>query len=97
VYRKGNTEMQCQNTGQELEQDRKQETGTGLNLKREYQGGLCAPSFSVGLNPRESWESVRSCDCSASRADEFRGGTSAGDVTGDVTGSELAGCVSKVT
>jgi len=37
---------------------------------------------------------VRSCDCGASRADEFWGGTSAGgvtgDVTGDVTGSELA-------
>jgi len=33
----------------------------------------------------------------ASRADEFRGGTSAKGVTGDVTGSELAEFVSKVT
>ena len=31
-----------------------------------------------------------SCDSGASRADEFRGGTSAGGVTGDVTGLELA-------
>ena len=30
------------------------------------------------------------CDSGASRADEFRGGTSTGGVTGDVTGSELA-------
>ena len=30
------------------------------------------------------------CDCSDSRAEEFQGGTSAGIVTGGVTGSELA-------
>ena len=37
--------------------------------------------FENGTRFWESWESVRSCDCSASRVDEFQGGTSAGGVT----------------
>ena len=48
------------------------------------------PKFEHGTKFRESWESVSSCDSSTSRADDFRGGTSAGGVTGDVTGSDLA-------
>jgi len=41
----------------------------------------------VELNSRNLGSRCRSCDSSASRADEFRGGTSARGVTGDVTGS----------
>ena len=48
------------------------------------------PEFKHGTKFQESRESVRSCDSDASRADGFRGGTSARGVTGDVTGSELA-------
>ena len=39
--------------------------------------------FEHGTRFQESWESVQSCDCGASRVDEFQGGTSAG-------GDELA-------
>src|SRR5882724_4057186 len=54
---------------------------------------LVIPEFECGTKFRESRESVRSCDSGASRADGFRGGTSARGVTGDVTGLELAeGC-----
>src|SRR5882724_6118726 len=68
-------------------------TGTGTGTKLEMvilRMVLVIPEFERGTKFRESWESVRSCDSSASRADEFRGGTSARGVTGSVTGSELA-------
>ena len=48
------------------------------------------PEFECGTKFWESRESVRSCDSSATRADEFQGGTSAGVVTRGVTGPELA-------
>ena len=51
---------------------------------------LVIPKFECGTKFQESRELVWSCDSSVSRADEFRGGTSAGGVTGDVTGLELA-------
>src|SRR5882724_7502907 len=68
-------------------------TGTGTGTKIEMvilRSVLVIPEFERGTKFRESRESVRSCDSSASRADEFRGGTSAVGVTVDVTGSELA-------
>jgi len=46
--------------------------------------------FECGIEFWGSWKLVQSCDCGASRADEFQGGTNAGGVTGDVTGLELA-------
>ena len=51
---------------------------------------LVIPEFECGTKFQESRELVRSCDSGASRAEEFRGGTSARGVTGSVTGSELA-------
>src|SRR5882724_11993000 len=68
-------------------------TGTGTGTKLEtviLRSVLVIPEFECGTKFRESRESVQSCDSGASRADEFRGGTSARGVTGDVTGSELA-------
>jgi len=68
-------------------------TGTGTGTKLEMvilRSVLVIPEFECGTKFRESWESVWSCDSSASRADEFWGGTSARGVTGVVTGSELA-------
>src|SRR5882724_6339724 len=68
-------------------------TGTGTGTKLEtviLKSVLVIPEFECGTEFRESRESVQSCDSSASRADEFRGVTSAGGVTVDVTGSELA-------
>ena len=67
-------------------------TGTGTGTKLEMvilRSVLVIPEFERGTRFRESRESVWSCDSGASRADEFRDGTSAGGVTGDVTGSEL--------
>src|SRR5882724_9111351 len=68
-------------------------TGTGTGTKLEtviLRSVLVIPEFERGTKFRESRESVQSCDSGASRADEFRGGTSAGGVTGDVTGLELS-------
>src|SRR5882724_12081886 len=68
-------------------------TGTGTVTKLEtviLRSVLVIPKFEHGTKFWESWELVQSCDSGASRADEFRGGTSAGSVAGDVTGSELA-------
>jgi len=48
------------------------------------------PKFECGTKFQDSLELVWSCDSGASRADEFWGGTSAGCVTGCVTGLELA-------
>ena len=74
MYRKGNTGMLCRNTGQEQGTI----TGTGTKLKREIlRAILVIPEFERGTEFRESRESMRSCDSGASRADEFRGGTSA--------------------
>src|SRR5882724_5026604 len=73
-------------------------TGTGTGTKLEMvilRMVLVIPEFECGTEFWESRELVRSCDSSASRADEFRGGTSARGVTGDVTGSGLAEIVSK--
>jgi len=72
-------------------------TGTGTGTKLEMvilRMVVVIPKFERGTKFWESWESVRSCDSGASRADEFRGGTSAGGMTGKVTGSELAKFVS---
>src|SRR5882724_4627222 len=66
-------------------------TGTGTKLEREVlRVALVIPKFECRTKFRESRESVWSCDSGASRADEFRGGTSAVGVTVDVTGLELA-------
>src|SRR5882724_8025636 len=68
-------------------------TGTGTGTKLEtviLRSVLVIPKFEHRTKFQESRESVRSCDSGASRADEFRGGTSARGVTVDVTGSELA-------
>src|SRR5882724_205017 len=68
-------------------------TGTGTGTKLEMvilRSVLVIPEFECRTKFRESRESVCSCDSSASRADEFRGGTSAGDVIGGVTGLEVA-------
>src|SRR5882724_2913942 len=68
-------------------------TGTGTGTKLEtviLRLVLVIPEFKHRTKFWESRESVQSCDSGASRADEFRGGTSARGVTGDVTGSELA-------
>src|SRR5882724_13498137 len=71
-------------------------TGIGTGTKLEtviLRSVLVIPEFECRTKFRESRESVQSCDSGASRADEFRGGTSARGVTGDVTGLELAeGC-----
>src|SRR5882724_8197631 len=68
-------------------------TGTGTGTKLEMvilRTVLVIAEFECGTEFWESRESVQSCDSSASRADEFQGGTSARGVTGDVTGLELA-------
>src|SRR5882724_5529135 len=65
------------------------ETGTKLEMVI-LRTVLVIPEFERGTKFRESWESVRSCDSNASRADEFQGGTNARGVTASVTGSELA-------
>src|SRR5882724_7730708 len=68
-------------------------TGTGTGTKLEtviLRSVLVIPDFECRTKFQESRELVRSCDSGASRADEFRGGTSARGVTGSVTGSELA-------
>src|SRR5882724_11705301 len=71
--------MLCRNTGQE----QRSITGTGTKLEREIlRVVLVIPEFECGTEFRESRESVRSFDSSASRADEFQGGTSARGVTG---------------
>src|SRR5882724_4408979 len=60
-------------------------TGTGTGTKLEMvilRMVLVIPKFERRTEFRESQESVRSFDSSASRADEFRGGTSARGVTG---------------
>src|SRR5882724_5235942 len=60
-------------------------TGTGTGTKLEMvmlRTVLVIPEFKHGTEFWESRESVQSFDSSASRADEFRGGTSARGVTG---------------
>jgi len=60
-------------------------TGTGTGTKLEMvilRAVLVIPEFEHRTEFRESRELVRSFDSSASRADEFQGGTSARGVTG---------------
>ena len=83
--------MLCRNTGTGTGTRIRTGTRTGTKLKTAIlRSVLVIPKFERGTKFRESRELVRSCDSGASRADEFRGGTSARGVTGDVTGSELA-------
>src|SRR5882724_13510527 len=59
-------------------------TGTGTGTKLEtgiLRAGSVITECECGTESWGSWESVQSCDCSASSADEFQGGTSAGGVT----------------
>src|SRR5882724_4197442 len=59
-------------------------TGTGTKLVMGIlRAGSVITEFEYGTEFWGSRELVRSCDCSASRADGFWGGTSAGGVTGD--------------
>jgi len=52
-------------------QEQRSITGTGTKLEREIlRAVLVIPEFERGTEFQESWESVRSCDSSASRADE---------------------------
>ena len=60
--------MLCRNTEQEQEQEKEQELELlEMVILRTV---LVIPKFERGTKFRESWESVWSCDCSASRADE---------------------------
>ena len=59
MYRKGNTGMLCQNTGQEQGQELRTGTGTGTKLEMVIlRSILVIPEFERGTKFRESQESV---------------------------------------